>query len=164
MADTLHGRPLQAAAVFGSRPCLLAALLTQGTARLAVSSRCMDNGVLPSQSTTWGCRTYFMSRMRGGVQFVPLLPRLLLFPIFFSIFFFFFFCFLLLYLCLLIIYTRLRESNQESLISWFFGIAGKDGPPTIRCTPPNLRWGWPRSTLGSTSVSSIAFLLGLCDH
>lgn len=90
VADTLHGRPLQAAAVFGSRPCLLAALLTQGTARLAVSSRCMDNGVLPSQSTTWGCRTYFMSRMRGGVQFVPLLPRLLLFPIFFSIFFFFF--------------------------------------------------------------------------
>lgn len=31
------------------------------------------------------------------------------------------FCFLLLYLCLLIIYTRLRESNQETLISWNSG-------------------------------------------
>lgn len=31
------------------------------------------------------------------------------------------FCFLLLYLCLLIIYTRLRESNLETLISWNSG-------------------------------------------
>lgn len=33
-----------------SRPYLLAALLTQGTARLAVSSKCVDNGICQSSA------------------------------------------------------------------------------------------------------------------
>lgn len=71
----------------GCRPSLLAALLTQGTqldwlyledlSTMAPSSVL----VLPCQSSTWGCATYFMSRMWGGVLFVTSPTHLLPFPL-----------------------------------------------------------------------------------
>lgn len=133
-----------AAAVLDRGHVLLAALLTQGTARPAVSSRCMDNGfcqctavpiidvgvpnMLYVAHVGW-CPSCYLSSPPTCSAALSTLLLSLPFASFCSNSVFSF------------LYTRLRESNQGPLNSWFFGIAARRWPAYYPLYPAELSVG-----------------------